>query len=98
MNLEWCDSYLLQEVEPMGKESDHIHITALTSITGVPVCVEYMDRTQGQGVNTLIFPEDASEPVLTLLYKPGHYDLLYWSLTLHFITWWIECSEVKQHS
>ena len=66
----------LQEVEPMGKESDHIHITALTSITGVPVRIEYMDRGEGHGVNTHIFPDGAS-PIINMLYKPGHYDLLY---------------------
>ncbi|ELT99204.1 hypothetical protein CAPTEDRAFT_154088, partial [Capitella teleta] len=68
--------FCAQEVEPMGKESDHIHITALTAITGVPVCIEYMDRSEGHGVTTLVFPDDKT-PVLTLLYKPGHYDLLY---------------------
>ena len=68
---------LLQEVEPMGKESDHIHIIALTSALGVPVSVVYMDR--GGDTSQCIthnFPED-SVPIITLLYRPGHYDILY---------------------
>lgn len=67
---------LWQEVEPMGKESDHIHIIALTSSLGVGVCIEYMDRGEGDKVTSHHFP-DGSPPVLSLLYKPGHYDILY---------------------
>ena len=61
----------------MGKESDHIHIIALTSTLGVPVSVVYMDR--GGDTSHCIthnFPED-SQPIITLLYRPGHYDILY---------------------
>ena len=60
----------------MGKESDHIHITALTSSIGVPVRVEYMDRADSASPNTHSFP-DGSSPSITLLYRPGHYDILY---------------------
>ncbi|CAL1526878.1 unnamed protein product [Lymnaea stagnalis] len=71
-----------QEVEPMGKESDHIHAVALTKALRVPICVEYMDR-EGQTCNSFMFdptesPEESSpKPALTLLYRPGHYDILY---------------------
>ena len=65
-----------QEVDPMDKESDHIHISALTSALGVGVCVEYMDRGKGGQVNSHYFPEDVS-PSIHLLYRPGHYDILY---------------------
>ena len=34
-----CVLFINKEVEPMGKESDHIHITALTSSVQVPVKV-----------------------------------------------------------
>lgn len=65
----------------MGKESDHIHITALTSATTVPVRIEYMDRgvtgdSQDPSVNHHDFPE-GSNPRIYLLYRPGHYDILY---------------------
>lgn len=69
---EFCN----QEVEPMGKESDHIHIIALTSSLGVPVRVEYLDRADTESCNHHDFPED-SQPLVTLLYRPGHYDVLY---------------------
>ena len=60
----------------MGKESDHIHIIALTGAMGVPIRVEYMDRGSGHSVNAHDFPE-GSTPKLCLLYRPGHYDVLY---------------------
>ncbi|KAK3784632.1 hypothetical protein RRG08_003440 [Elysia crispata] len=76
---EFCS----QEVEPMGKESDHIHIVSLTKALQVPICVEYMDR-EGDKCNSFTFnpfegSADAADatPVFTLLYRPGHYDILY---------------------
>lgn len=65
-----------QEVEPMSKESDHIHIIALAQVLNVCIQVEYMDRGEGGTVNHHIFPEDG-EPKIFLLYRPGHYDILY---------------------
>lgn len=66
-----------QEVEPMAKESDQIHIIALTDALGVCVRVVYMDRGGNQSVNHHDFPEDGSRPLVNLLYRPGHYDILY---------------------
>lgn len=77
-------------VEPMGEESDHVHIIALSDALGVPVRVVYLDRSNiGDGkaaeVNHHDFiptkvPEEkknsANIPVI-LLYRPGHYDILY---------------------
>ncbi|XP_054714196.1 ubiquitin thioesterase OTUB1-like [Uloborus diversus] len=65
-----------QEVEPMYKESDHIHVIALTLALGVGVRVQYMDRGTGGTVNAHDFPEDKT-PRIHLLYRPGHYDILY---------------------
>ncbi|XP_033853639.1 ubiquitin thioesterase OTUB1-like [Acipenser ruthenus] len=69
---EFCQ----QEVEPMSKESDHIHIIALAQALNVSILVEYMDRGEGSSVNHHVFPE-GSEPRVYLLYRPGHYDILY---------------------
>ena len=66
-----------QEVEPMAKESDHIHIIALTHALGVCIRVEYMDRGGDASVNHHDFPEDGDKPHVYLLYRPGHYDILY---------------------
>jgi ubiquitin thioesterase protein OTUB1 len=65
-----------KEVEPMRCESDHVHISALTQALDVNVRVQYMDRGEGGKVNHHDFPE-GSEPCLHLLYRPGHYDILY---------------------
>ncbi|XP_031629379.1 ubiquitin thioesterase otubain-like [Contarinia nasturtii] len=67
-----------QEVEPMYKESDHIHIIALCTALNVGVRVEYMDRGEAEGgqVTAHDFP-DGLKPKVYLLYRPGHYDILY---------------------
>jgi len=65
-----------QEVEPMNKESDHIHIIALAMALDVSVAVEYMDRGAGDQCVQHVFPEGTS-PKIFLLYRPGHYDILY---------------------
>lgn len=59
----------------MYQESDHIHIIALTSALGASVRVAYMDR----GGEELIYHDfpDGCQPSLHLLYRPGHYDILY---------------------
>ncbi|KAG9509903.1 Ubiquitin thioesterase OTUB1, partial [Fragariocoptes setiger] len=74
--LDFCK----QEVEPMYKESDHIHVVALTSASNVCTRIIYMDRgSSTDTVNAHDFPDQ--EPPLTprihLLYRPGHYDILY---------------------
>ncbi|KAK7082365.1 OTU domain, ubiquitin aldehyde binding [Halocaridina rubra] len=65
-----------QEVEPMYRECDHLHIVALTAALGVGVRVMYLDRGEGSSVVSHDFPED-KDPVIHLLYRPGHYDILY---------------------
>ena len=87
----------------MAKESDQIHIIALTDALGVCVRVVYMDRGGNQSVNHHDFPEDGSRPLVNLLYRPGHYDILYQKQLWHnlfpkniffiALTWiWVNCS------
>lgn len=67
----------------MARESDNIHIIALTKAAGVPIRVIYMDRSEQSSLNTHDFAardDDSNEtfqPMITMLYRPGHYDLLY---------------------
>ena len=88
----------------MGEESDHVHITALTSALGVGVRVIYLDgRSPSTTSHDLgMQGEERSEggegeavaatsplqrrggeggsvntPPVVLLYRPGHYDILY---------------------
>ncbi|KAJ4827407.1 ubiquitin-specific protease otu1 [Turnera subulata] len=87
------EQFCKSSVEPMGEESDHVHITAISDALGVPIRVVYLDRsscdTGGVSVNhhdfipTTDLPNAASgsaksaNPFITLLYRPGHYDILY---------------------
>ena len=70
--------FCAHEVEPMYKESDHIHVIAITSATGVGVRINYLDRGgRADKINVHDFPEGISQPKIHLLYRPGHYDVLY---------------------
>ena len=64
---------LNQEIEPMDKDSDHVQMMALTSATGICMKVFCMERGQH---STVTFPSDG-EPIIHLLYRPGHFDILY---------------------
>lgn len=101
------EQFCKTSVEPMGEESDHVHITALSDALGVAIRVVYLDRSScdkegGVSVNHHDFiptsdnattttntntntSASASEsesgsdksPFIVLLYRPGHYDILY---------------------
>jgi ubiquitin thioesterase protein OTUB1 len=80
-------SYRTQRVDPMGEEADQLHIIALVDAIGIAVRVEYLDGTgAGETVNHHDFvpteeqqqwSQSGQEPQLCLLYRPGHYDILY---------------------
>ncbi|XP_074274029.1 OVARIAN TUMOR DOMAIN-containing deubiquitinating enzyme 1 [Silene latifolia] len=86
------DQFCKTSVEPMGEESDHVHIIALSDALGVPIRIVYLDRSScdagGVNVNHHDFvpislmnaADDGGceiKPYITLLYRPGHYDILY---------------------
>ncbi|KAB2042248.1 hypothetical protein ERO13_D02G175400v2 [Gossypium hirsutum] len=88
------EQFCKSSVEPMGEESDHVHITALSDALGVPIRVVYLDRSScdigGVSVNHHDFLPTSGDksnakggstvpvkPFITLLYRPGHYDILY---------------------
>lgn len=88
------EQFCKSSVEPMGEESDHVHITALSDALGVPIRVVYLDRSSCENGSVNVNHHDfvpgssnpsepaaaASEsvnPFITLLYRPGHYDILY---------------------
>ena len=64
----------------MGEESDEVHISALTDALVIPIRVYSID-THGSGepkpVNYV--PEGCEDPtpLVHLLYRPGHYDIMY---------------------
>ncbi|CAA6663983.1 unnamed protein product [Spirodela intermedia] len=80
------EQFCKTSVEGMKQESDHAHIVALTDALGVPVRVVYLDSSfSGTGPMTAnqhdFLPSGASapgeKPFISLLYRPGHYDILY---------------------
>jgi ubiquitin thioesterase protein OTUB1 len=74
---EFCKA----QIEPMGKECTMVQVLALAEYFGVSCTIEYLDGHEFQD-NTLtqhmFGPQDGSAATkLTLLYRPGHYDILY---------------------
>ncbi len=81
------ETFCRNEVEPMGKECDHMQIMALAKLLGLTVHIEYLDGRVNAEDNSLrvvvvgaegeageIVPEVRK---ITLLYRPGHFDILY---------------------
>lgn len=80
--------YCAKEVEPMGKECEQVQIMALLEVLhGVDICIEYLDgrpfidHPPHVTLRSSIPPNDTagspSRITVTLLYRPGHYDILY---------------------
>ena len=79
------DAFCQAHVEPLGEESDHIQAIALTDALGVAVRVVYLDATPGPLAQHDFVPEWAGAPALeggrppvVVLYRPGHFDVLYY--------------------
>eukprot|EP00890_Picochlorum_soloecismus_P003342 jgi/Picsp_1/4008/NSC_01520-R1_ubiquitin thioesterase otubain-like protein len=83
-------------VDPMGEESDHIQLVALTNALQIPVRVIYLDNSAspiGQMESNTHLPSlkadthdftpsnngeaSINDIQIHLLYRPGHYDILY---------------------
>ncbi|KAL0335896.1 UNVERIFIED_CONTAM: OVARIAN TUMOR DOMAIN-containing deubiquitinating enzyme 1 [Sesamum radiatum] len=88
------EQFCKSSVEPMGEESDHVHITALSDALGVPIRIVYLDRSCDDKGSVSVNHHDftpaachitnansgatqAAKPFINLLYRPGHYDILY---------------------
>jgi len=73
----FCENF----VEAVGKEADHVQMTALAAALKVNVNIAYLDgRSQNGKVDFVEFhhansQNDGVEPII-LLYRPGHYDIL----------------------
>ncbi|OAA70406.1 ubiquitin thiolesterase [Cordyceps fumosorosea ARSEF 2679] len=81
-------SYCAQTIELPDREIDQLGITALCNCLLKPLEfvleIAYLDRSPGAAVNTYRFPEEANGrnpaalgPMIHLLYRPDHYDILY---------------------
>ena len=67
------------EVEPMDRESEQMQIMAMAEVFQIKVNIIYLDRSEKDECAQIVYPIDYAGPDFTihLLYRPGHYDLLY---------------------
>ncbi|KAI8616309.1 peptidase C65 Otubain-domain-containing protein [Chytriomyces sp. MP71] len=78
------EAFIQNQVEPMGIESDQIHIVAIANALGVTINVANLDASDADlnfhDISPMIpleLENSSSQPVLNLLYRPGHYDIVY---------------------
>jgi ubiquitin thioesterase protein OTUB1 len=83
------DGYRKNWIEPVNQEIDHLGMTLLIDILlkpiGFAVEIVYLDRSEGSQANSHIFqqeepngvPTNPGGPMIHLLYRPSHYDILY---------------------
>eukprot|EP00934_Nitzschia_sp_Nitz4_P009077 Nitzschia sp. Nitz4//scaffold28_size193895//127777//128681//NITZ4_001670-RA/size193895-snap-gene-0.325-mRNA-1//1//CDS//3329545997//9067//frame0 len=73
-------TFCQHQIEPMGKECTMVQVLALAEAFQVKVVIEYLDGHEFEADASLarhsFGPEEAAT-TLTLLYRPGHYDILY---------------------
>ncbi|KAL8439664.1 hypothetical protein Efla_004572 [Eimeria flavescens] len=75
-NYTSVEDFCNKEVEPMFVGAEQPQILALASALGFPVEIVYVDQSRGDQPARHVFPE-SSYSTVKLLYRPGHYDLLY---------------------
>ncbi|KAG6040917.1 hypothetical protein E4U41_006638 [Claviceps citrina] len=86
--------YCSQNIEVINREIEQLGIIALVNILLKPLNfvleIAYLDRSPGSQVNRYRFPEEANGkdvidlgPIIHLLYRPDHYDILYQPLAVH---------------
>jgi ubiquitin thioesterase protein OTUB1 len=82
------EGYCQEVLERHNIEIDHLGLTLLVNVllkdASFVLEVAYLDRSPGSEVNTYRFPEEANNrhpselgPIIHLLYRPDHYDILY---------------------
>jgi len=82
-------NYCSLHIEAANCEIDNVAIVALSEAVitpaGIGFEIMYLDRSQGEEVNVTPFSQPTDHtgmplpnpPVIRLLYRPGHYDILY---------------------
>jgi ubiquitin thioesterase protein OTUB1 len=82
------DGYCKEWLEAPNQEIDHLGIMLLIDVllkpVGFAVEIIYLDRSAGSQVNSHMFqdeedgvPTNPGSPIIHLLYRPSHYDILY---------------------
>ncbi|KAJ4989858.1 Ubiquitin thioesterase OTUB1 [Stagonosporopsis vannaccii] len=76
-------AYCNNNIDPAQCEADNIGVAALADAlvkpAGFGLEVWYLDRSPGEEINRSYYAEPTvpGSPMLRLLYRPGHYDILY---------------------
>ena len=65
------------KVEPMGCECEDVQVMALAEALQCQVAIEYLDGHSATQVTRHVFGPDDAVYKINLLYRPGHYDVLY---------------------
>jgi len=66
----------IKQVERMGEEAEHMEINALLTLLGITCQLVQLDRNAGD-IQLYTLPDETAAPRYFLLYRPGHYDILY---------------------
>lgn len=85
---EGVQGYYARSIELVDREIEHLGIVALVNVLLQPVGfvleIAYLDRSPGSQANRYRFPEETNSwdpaslgPIIYLLYRPDHYDILY---------------------
>lgn len=74
--------YCRRHVEAIGVESDQIDVIAITKILGCTIEIVYLDASRSQDNMVMKFEGEpggllSDAGCITLLYRPGHYDIIY---------------------
>ena len=77
-NYSSMDEFCATNVENMGKDADHVHITALSKALDLVIYITYLDAHIDTECFIHIFKGESSSlfQAMYLLYRPGHYDIL----------------------
>ncbi|KAL7620900.1 hypothetical protein AAE478_008210 [Parahypoxylon ruwenzoriense] len=82
------EHYIQDTIMPIDREIDHIGVVLLHDVllkpANIVLEIAYLDRSDGMEVNVHRMPDEANGqdpatlgPIVYLLYRPGHYDILY---------------------
>ncbi|KAI1408266.1 cysteine proteinase [Hypoxylon sp. FL1857] len=82
------ETYIQDTIMPTDREIDHVGVVLLYDVllkpANIVLEIAYLDRSEGAEVNVHRMPEEANGqdpaalgPMIYLLYRPGHYDILY---------------------
>lgn len=70
------ENWIVNEVTAIDHEADQIQIMAVVNYFDIGVKIEYLNKERGE---VMKFPEDKKDEdfFITVLFTPGHYDVLY---------------------